>query len=161
MSLEVTERLGYLGGPEEEGFLPMTTCSCPMAAATRPASGAAARPGRDGASCARPCARAHRGRCTRRAVGVRFGGLIGLAGTAVAERGGTFQPSREARADGVPGSRRRRGPPERCAGRRRIRRAVTSTAEPLLPEREVRHDFGDGMRSGGDAAIGVVPRQPV
>ena len=63
-------------------------------------------------------------------------------GIAVAERGGTFQPSREARADGVPRSRRRRGPPERCAGRRRICRAVTSTAEPLLPEREVRNDFG-------------------
>ena len=77
-------------------------------------------------------------------------------GIAVAKRGGTFQPSREARADGVPRSRRRRGPPERCAGRRRICRAVTSTAEPFLPEREVRHDFGDGMRGGGDAPIRVV-----
>lgn len=78
-------------------------------------------------------------------------------GIAVADRGSTFQPRREARADGVPSSRCRRGPPERCAGRRRICRATTSTAEPLLPEREVRHDFGDGMRGGRDAAIRIVP----
>src|SRR5262245_51075094 len=69
-------------------------------------------------------------------------------GVADVEGGGACQASCEARANGVPGSGRGRGPSECCAGRRQFCRAVTSTAEPFLPEREVRHDFGDGMLGG-------------
>jgi hypothetical protein len=157
MSLEVTERLGYLGGPRGIRF----RAPLPSVAARwrRPRAQHLAQQ-HDLAEMMR-VVRAHV--LDRIADGVpgerwvfdrrtdRSGGI------GVAERGGTFQSSREARADGVPRSRRRRGPPERCAGRRRICRAVTSIAEPLLPEREVRHDFCDGMRRGDDAAIRVVP----
>src|SRR4029453_5368008 len=118
MSLEVTERLGNLGGPEES----KVSYPLPRVAARwrRPRAQHLAQQ-HDLAEMMRVVGGHVLDRIADGVPGERWvfdRRTDWPGGIAVAERGGTFQPSREARADGGPRSRHRRGPPERAAGRR-------------------------------------------
>ena len=69
------------------------------------------------------------------------------------------EPHQEAILDARPGSDIDHGPPFNRRRGHRPTRAVAAVAKPVLPEREVCHDFGDRVRVGSDTPLGCRRRQ--